>query len=173
MQAKAHATDYRRALAQFATGVTVVTTRGGDGSPVGLTVNSFNSVSLDPPLVLWSLALKASSVAAFEGCSHYAVNVLAGHQLETAQRFATRGADRFGPGDWHEGPHGVPVLDRCVATFVALNLSRHREGDHLILVGKVVQFTAKGGYPLVFHDGRYISSAVEEPLPRALRSPWR
>jgi 3-hydroxy-9,10-secoandrosta-1,3,5(10)-triene-9,17-dione monooxygenase reductase component len=173
MQAKAHATDYRRALAQFATGVTVVTTRGGDGTPVGLTVNSFNSVSLDPPLVLWSLALRASSVAAFKDCSHYAINVLAGHQLEIAQRFATRGADRFGPGDWHDGPHGVPVLDGCVATFVARSLSRHLEGDHLILVGKVVQFTAQGGYPLVFHDGRYIASAVEEPLPRALRTPWR
>jgi len=173
MQAKAHATDYRRALAQFATGVTVVTTRDTQGHPVGLTVNSFNSVSLEPPLVLWSLALKASSVPAFETCSHYAVNVLAGHQLEVAQRFATRGADRFGPGDWHDGPDGVPVLDGCVATLVARNRSRHLEGDHLILVGEVVHYSAPGGYPLVFHDGRYIASAVEEPLPRALRTPWR
>jgi flavin reductase (DIM6/NTAB) family NADH-FMN oxidoreductase RutF len=173
MQAKAHATDYRRALAQFATGVTVVTTRDSEGHPVGLTVNSFNSVSLEPPLVLWSLALKASSVPAFETCSHYAVNVLAGHQLEVAQRFATRGADRFGPGDWHEGPHGVPVLDGCVATLVARHRGRHLEGDHLILVGEVVHYSAPGGYPLVFHDGRYIASAVEEPLPRALRTPWR
>jgi flavin reductase (DIM6/NTAB) family NADH-FMN oxidoreductase RutF len=173
MQAKAQASDYRRALAQFATGVTVVTTRDAHGKPVGLTVNSFNSVSLDPPLVLWSLALKASSVAAFETCAHYAINVLAGHQLEVAKRFATRGADRFGPGDWHEGAHGVPVLDGCVATFVARNRSRHREGDHVIQVGEVVHFVAAGGYPLVFHDGRYVASAVEEPLPRALRTPWR
>lgn len=173
MQAKAHATDYRRALAQFATGVTVVTTRDGRGNPVGLTVNSFNSVSLDPPLVLWSLALKASSVAAFDACSHYAINVLAGHQLEVAQRFTTRGIDRFARGDWHEGAHGIPVLDGCVAAFVARNRSRHREGDHVILVGEVVQFTAEGGYPLVFHDGRYIANAVEEPLPRVLRTPWR
>jgi flavin reductase (DIM6/NTAB) family NADH-FMN oxidoreductase RutF len=173
MQAKAQSADYRRALAQFTTGVTVVTARDAGGAPVGLTVNSFNSVSLDPPLVLWSLALKASSVAAFEACSHYAINVLAGHQLELAQRFATRGADRFGPGDWHDDAHGVPVLDGCVATFVARNRSRYREGDHMILVGEVVHYSAPGGHPLVFHDGRYIASAVEQPLPRALRTPWR
>jgi flavin reductase (DIM6/NTAB) family NADH-FMN oxidoreductase RutF len=173
MQAKALAPDYRRALAQFATGVTVVTTRDGQGLPVGLTVNSFNSVSLEPPLVLWSLALKANSVPAFEACSHYAVNVLAGHQLEVAKRFATRGIDRFAPGDWREGAHGVPVLDGCVANFVALNRGRHVAGDHVILVGEVVDFEAPGGYPLVFHDGRYIASAVEEPLPRSLRTPWR
>ena len=173
MQAKAHATDYRRALAQFATGVTVVTARDAQGSPVGLTVNSFNSVSLDPPLVLWSLALKSNSLAVFETCSHYAVNMLAGHQLEVARRFATRGADRFGPADWHAGPHGVPMLDGCVATLVARNRSRHPEGDHVILVGEVEQFSAPGGTPLVFHDGRYIASAIEEPLPPALRTPWR
>lgn len=173
MQAKAHDTDYRRALAQFATGVTVVTTRDAHGAPVGLTVNSFNSVSLEPPLVLWSLALKASSLPAFEACSHYAVNVLAGQQLDVAQRFATRGANRFAPADWHDGPHGMPLLHGCVATLIARNRSRHPEGDHVILVGEVVHFDAPGGTPLVFHDGRYFASAVEEKLPRALRTPWR
>jgi flavin reductase (DIM6/NTAB) family NADH-FMN oxidoreductase RutF len=173
MQAKAHDTDYRRALAQFATGVTVVTTRDIRGAPVGLTVNSFNSVSLEPPLVLWSLAYKAHSLAAFESCTHYAVNVLAGDQLEVARRFATHGADRFGPADWHDGQHGVPVLHGCVATLIARNRSRHPEGDHVILVGEVVHFDAPGGTPLVFHDGRYFASAVEEPLPPALRTPWR
>jgi len=173
MQAKARSTDYRRALAQFATGVTVVTTRTAEGGPVGLTVNSFNSVSLEPPLVLWSLALKASSLPAFEQCSHYAINVLSEQQLGVAQRFATRGADRFGPQDWRTGPFGLPLLDGCVATLVASNRSRHREGDHVILVGEVVQFDAPGGVPLVFHDGRYIARAVEAPLPPALRTPWR
>jgi flavin reductase (DIM6/NTAB) family NADH-FMN oxidoreductase RutF len=173
MQAKAHATDYRRALAQFATGVTVVTSRDTLGVPVGLTVNSFNSVSLEPPLVLWSLDLKAHSLAAFESCSHYAINVLAADQLEVARRFATRGADRFGPADWHDGPHGVPLIAGCVARLVARNRSRYPEGDHVILVGEVEHFEADGGTPLVFHDGRYIASAVEEPLPPALRTPWR
>ena len=143
------------------------------GHRSGLTVNSFNSVSLEPPLVLWSLAYKAHSLAAFESCSHYAVNVLAGDQLEVARRFATHGADRFGPADWHNGPHDMPLLHGCVATLIAHNRSRHPEGDHLILVGEVMHFDAPGGTPLVFHDGRYFASAVEEPLPPALRTPWR
>lgn len=165
--------DYLRALAQFATGVTVVTTRSLDGAPVGLTVNSYNSVSLEPPLVLWSLALKANSMPAFEHCSHYAINMLSEEQLAVAQRFATRGADRFGPNDWRAGPFDVPLLEGCVATLVAANRSRYREGDHVILVGEVVRFEVLGGVPLVFHDGRYIASAVEAPLPRALQTPWR
>ena len=166
------ASDFRRALAQFATGVTVVTTRDAQGKPIGLTVNSFNSVSLDPPLVLWSLALQSGSLTAFRRCTHYAVNMLAGDQLEVAKRFATRGADRFAPSDWHE-VNGLPVLDGCVATLVVRNRSRHSEGDHVILVGEVEAFTAPGGSPLVFHDGRYFASAVEAPLPPALRTPWR
>jgi flavin reductase (DIM6/NTAB) family NADH-FMN oxidoreductase RutF len=173
MQAKAHSTNYRGALAQFATGVTVVTTRAADGTPVGLTVNSFNSVSLEPPLVLWSLALKANSLVAFEQCSHYAINVLSDQQLAVAKRFATRGAERFGPKDWQPGPFELPLLEGCVATLVATNRSRYREGDHMILVGEVVQFDAPGGVPLVFHDGRYIAHAVEAPLPPELRTPWR
>jgi flavin reductase (DIM6/NTAB) family NADH-FMN oxidoreductase RutF len=164
---------YRHALAQFATGVTVVTTRDSAGAPVGLTVNSFNSVSLAPPLVLWSLALKSASMAAFEACTHYGINMLAGDQLDVAHRFATRGADRFGVGRWRDGAQGVPLLEGAVAVLVVGNRSRHHEGDHVIFVGEVVEFAAPGGTPLVFHDGRYFASAVEEPLPPALRTPWR
>lgn len=173
MQAKAQSLEYRRALAQFATGVTVVTTRDADNQPIGLTVNSFNSVSLEPPLVLWSLDLKAGSLESFECCSHYAVNVLAEHQLDVARRFATRGTDRFAPSDWSNGPHDMPMIDGCVANLIARNRSRYPEGDHVILVGEVVSFLASGGTPLVFHDGRYFARAVEEPLPRELRTPWR
>jgi flavin reductase (DIM6/NTAB) family NADH-FMN oxidoreductase RutF len=172
MQSRAR-TDYRRALAQFATGVTIVSTRNAAGVPVGLTVNSFNSVSLDPPLVLWSLSLKASSLPAFLECRQYAVCVLAAHQLEIAKRFAERGADRFGTVAWHSGPHELPIIEGCVAALIVANRSRHIEGDHVILVGEVVEYDAPGGAPLVFHDGRYIASATEEPLPRAFRKPWR
>jgi flavin reductase (DIM6/NTAB) family NADH-FMN oxidoreductase RutF len=172
MQSRAK-TDYRRALAQFATGVTIVSTRNAAGTPVGLTVNSFNSVSLDPPLVLWSLALKANSLPAFRGSRHYAVCVLAAHQLDVAKRFAERGADRFGTTAWHSGPHDLPIIDGAVAALIIANRSCHVEGDHVILVGEVVEYDAPGGAPLVFHDGRYISSATEEPLPRAFRKPWR
>lgn len=165
--------DYRRALAQFATGVTIVTTRSEAGTPVGLTVNSFNSVSLDPPLVLWSLALKANSLPAFRECRHYAVCVLAAHQLDIAKRFAERGADRFATAAWHSGPHDLPIIDGVVAALIVANRSCYVEGDHVILVGEVVEYDAPGGAPLIFHDGRYISSATEEPLPRAFRRPWR
>jgi flavin reductase (DIM6/NTAB) family NADH-FMN oxidoreductase RutF len=166
-------TDYRRALAQFATGVTVVTTRTAEGSPTGLTVNSFNSVSLDPPLILWSLSLKAGALPAFRDCPSYAINVLAADQLELAKRFALRGVDRFAGTDWHAGPRGLPVINGSVATFVAHNRNQHLEGDHIIFVGEVKEFDVPGGPPLVFHDGRYIASATEEPLPRAFRKPWR
>jgi len=172
MQAKAK-TDYRRALAQFATGVTIVTTRAADGSPAGLTVNSFNSVSLEPPLVLWSLALKASSLEAFRSCRHYAVNVLAATQLEAAKVFADASADRFALVPWHNGPFDVPLIDGAVASLIVTNRSQYVEGDHVILIGEVATYEAPGGPPLVFHDGRYIASATEEPLPKAFSKPWR
>jgi flavin reductase (DIM6/NTAB) family NADH-FMN oxidoreductase RutF len=172
MQAKSKI-DYRRALAQFATGVTIVTTRGADGTPAGLTVNSFNSVSLEPPLVLWSLGLKATSLEAFQACRHYAVNVLAAGQLEAARTFADPDADRFAEVAWHAGPFDVPVIDGSVAALIVANRSRYVEGDHVILVGEVVTYDAPGGAPLVFHDGRYIASAIEEPLPKAFSKPWQ
>lgn len=173
MHTQDHGSGYRSALAQFATGVTVVTTRTPEAVPIGLTVNSFNSVSLNPPLILWSLALKAASFSAFRECSHFAVNMLAAHQLDTAKRFATSGVERFGAIRWHAGPFDMPVFDDCVAWLVATNRSQYIEGDHVILVGEVIQFKAPGGEPLIFHDGRYIAQATEEPLPPELRTPWR
>ncbi|MGZ8272657.1 MAG: flavin reductase family protein [Burkholderiaceae bacterium] len=172
MQAKAK-TDYRRALAQFATGVTIVTTRAADGSPSGLTVNSFNSVSLEPPLVLWSLSLKASSLEAFRACRYYAVNVLAAGQLDAAKTFADPKADRFAKVAWRGGPFDMPVVEGAVASLIVSNRSQYLEGDHVIFVGEVVTYDAPGGPPLVFHDGRYIASATEEPLPRGFSKPWR
>jgi flavin reductase (DIM6/NTAB) family NADH-FMN oxidoreductase RutF len=172
MQARAK-TDYRRALAQFATGVTIVTTRSVDGRPIGLTVNSFNSVSLEPPLVLWSLGLKASSLDSFKACSRYAVNVLAAHQLKAAKNFADPKADRFHSVAWHEGPFSLPIIDRVVASLIISNRSQYLEGDHIIFVGEVETYEAPGGTPLVFHDGRYITRATEVPLPRAFSKPWR
>lgn len=166
-------TDYRHALAQFATGVTIVTTLASDGTPTGLTVNSFNSVSLEPPLVLWSLSLKAGALAAFRGCENYAINVLAADQLDVAKRFASRGVDRFVGTQWHAGPLQLPIIKGAVAVMIATNRSQYVEGDHVILVGEVTRFEVPGGSPLIFHDGRYIASAVEEPLPRAFRKPWR
>jgi flavin reductase (DIM6/NTAB) family NADH-FMN oxidoreductase RutF len=150
----------RECLGQFATGVTIVTTRGADGEPVGLTANSFNSVSLNPPLVLWSLAKRATSLALFAAHSHYAINILAAGQIELARRFATRGlTDRFAGVAHREGSGGVPLLDGCVAWFECANLRRYDEGDHVIFVGAVEHCAvgAAGASPLIFHGGRYFT----------------
>lgn len=171
MQARA-SQDIRKALAQFATGVTVVTTRAADGTPVGLTVNSFASVSLQPPLVLWSLALHAHSFDTFRTCERYLIHVLAVDQLDVAGTFATRGADKFAATRWRPNESGLPQLDQCVAWFECGNRSQYPEGDHLILVGRIEAFAVSGGAPLIFHDSRYVRHLEEAPLPRALRSPW-
>ncbi len=168
MQARL-ADPFRRALAQFATGITVVTTRAPAGEPAGITVNSFNSVSLDPPLVLWSLALNSRSYDVFRRCERYLVNVLAADQLEIAQRFAARSGDQFGSIAWSPTDSGLPRLDGCVAWFECANRSQYEEGDHVILVGRVESFATARRTPLIFHDGRYVTHLAEAPLPPALR----
>ena len=146
----------------FATGVTVVTARTADGQVVGLTANSFNSVSLDPPLVLWSLARAAASLAVFATGSHYAINVLAADQMALAERFAMKGADRFNGVSFEQGAGGAPLLHGAAATFECFNRSRYEEGDHVIFVGEVERCTHRpGAAPLLFHGGRYYT---EHPL---------
>jgi flavin reductase (DIM6/NTAB) family NADH-FMN oxidoreductase RutF len=164
--------DFRRALAQYPTGVTVVTTIAPDGTPTGLTVNSFSSVSLDPPLVLWCLSLKADSLAVFRECERYLIHVLAVDQLSIAKRFATRGADKFGPTAWRPTDDGLPLLEGCVAWFECGNRSQYEEGDHVVLIGRVEAFQTIGGAPLIFHNARYVSHLAEAPLPPALRTRW-
>lgn len=172
MNAKAHSIDYRRALGQFATGVCIVTTTGSAGEPIGLTVNSFNSVSLAPPLVLWSLGHGSASSAAFEAATGFVVHVLSVAQLELARRFSTRGADKFGATAWAPSPQGWPLIEGSVAWFECRTSSRHRAGDHNIFVGEVLEFHSPGGTPLIFHSGRYVSEVIEAPLPHDLRDPW-
>jgi flavin reductase (DIM6/NTAB) family NADH-FMN oxidoreductase RutF len=147
---------FRAALGMFATGVTIVTARAADGSVIGLTANSFNSVSLDPPLVLWSLAQAAGSLPVFRAGSHYAINVLAKDQKALAERFALKGADRWTGVDFVEGAGGAPLLAGAAATFECFNRSRYEEGDHVIFVGEVERCSWRGGAsPLLFHGGRY------------------
>ena len=148
--------EFRTALGMFATGVTIVTARAADGSVIGLTANSFNSVSLDPPLVLWSLAQVAGSLAVFSTGSHYAINVLSKDQKALAERFATRGNDRWGGVTFAEGMGGAPLLEGAAATFECFNRSRYEEGDHVIFVGEVERCSwREGASPLLFHGGRY------------------
>lgn len=145
----------RRALGMFATGITVVTTRRADGTPVGLTVNSFNSVSLEPPLVLWSLARSNSAFEVFAGCSHYAVNVLADDQEALSNHFASKVHDRFKDVAWSEGLAGVPLLEGCCGHFEVRNLSRIEGGDHLIFLGEVERFGWHKREPLLYFGGHY------------------
>ena len=145
----------RDALGEFATGVTVVTARGADGQPVGVTINSFASVSLEPPLVLWCLGLHSPSLAAFESCRHYAVNVLAADQIEFSQRFSQSQNDRFAGVDFQVGADGAPILPGCCAWFECRNEMRYPGGDHIILVGHVERFHREEKPPLIFHGGRY------------------
>ena len=150
------ALEFRQALSAFATGVTIVTARDASGAFVGLTANSFNSVSLDPPLVLWSLSRRAGSMPIFSSGSHYAIHILAADQVDLAQRFATKDIDRFAGIAWKEGAGGVPLLDGAAARFECFNRSRYEEGDHVIFVGEVERCEHReGAQPLLYHGGRY------------------
>lgn len=151
------AKQFRQALSQFATGVTVITATLPDGSFVGVTINSFNSVSLDPPLVLWSLAHTASSMAAFAASTSYVINVLSGDQIELAQRFATPGINRFEALSYSLSRQGIPVLAGSVAWFECRPRSRYPEGDHVIFVGEVERCHSHPHRTLGFHRGRFIA----------------
>ena len=151
----------RSALGRFPTGVTVITTIDAAGEPIGLTANSYNSVSLDPPLVLWSLAKTALSMPAFSQCQAFAIHVLGADQQELAQRFATRGADKFAQLETRPGFGGVPVLDGCVAHFECELAQRIEGGDHVIFLGRVMHFEAGDQEPLVFHRGAFARVAPQ------------
>ena len=158
---------FRSALGRFATGVTIITTRSTDADGaqrwLGFTASSFNSVSLDPPLVLWSLARSASSLAAFLDIPHYAINVLASDQIALSRRFgSSRRADgepsvldRFDGIAWQEGSRGAPILAGCCAWFECFNRSRYDEGDHVIFVGEVERCGYDEREPLIFQAGDY------------------
>ncbi len=154
--------QFRGALGMFATGVTIVTTRDAAGVPVGITANSFNSVSLSPPLVLWSLSRLAGSMPTFERGSHYAINILSAEQHGLAERFAGKTIDRFAGLAFREGAGGAPVLEGAAAVFECSNRSQYEEGDHVIFVGEVEHCDHRAGAaPLLYHGGRFYS---EHPL---------
>lgn len=150
------APEFRSALGMFATGVTIVTARSADGVAVGLTANSFNSVSLTPPLVLWSLSHASSSMAAFMRGTHYAIHVLAADQQALALQFASRGADRFAGVEFTEGVNGAPVIAGAAAVFECFSRSRYIEGDHTIFIGEVEACSHRAdAKPLLYHGGRF------------------
>ncbi len=146
---------FRQALGSFATGVTIITTRDAKGEPLGLTANSFNSVSLDPPMVLWSLAKNALSLPVFREAEHWAVHILSSGQADLSGRFAQRGEDKFAGIDVEQGIGNVPLLNDCMARFQCKTAFQYEGGDHVIFVGEVVDFDHNDTAPLVFHSGRY------------------
>lgn len=153
--------DFRRAASHFITGVTVVTTLDGDGQPVGLTVNSFSTVSLDPPLVLFCLGRDSDTYAAFRGVGGYVVHVLGGDQVELATRFAAKGADRFGGIDWHANAEGLPIIADALARFECDLASVYEGGDHVILLGEVRRLAYQGleREALGYFRGSYVEVA--------------
>ncbi len=154
---------FRQALGSFATGVTIITTRTADGEAMGLTVNSFNSVSLDPPMVLWSLAESYRGYEQFRKATHWAVHVLAADQEELSNRFAGKVEDKFAGLALEDGIEGTPLLPGCAARFQCRTAFQYEGGDHLIFVGEVESFEQNANPPLVFHGGRYAHATHRQP----------
>lgn len=157
------ATTFRRTLGMFATGIAVITARSRAGEPIGLTISSFNSVSLDPPLIVWSLSNHSSLRDELECCEHYAINVLAADQEEISNRFASRSGGKFAGLVWDEGLGGVPLLADCCAVFEVRNTQRLPGGDHLVFISEVLRCEKSEKTPLVFFGGRYRTLAPESP----------
>ena len=162
---------FRNALGMFATGVTVVTTRDGGGRRYGMTVNSFSAVSLDPPLVLWSLSRTNPNAAVFTTADHFAVNVLAVGQIELSKRFARPSVDKFAGVTVNDGLGGVPLLEATAASFECRRHAILDGGDHHLLLGRVLRFEHRGVPTLVFCQGRYHRSEyLGPPLDPALET---
>lgn len=145
----------RDAFGSFATGVTIVTTSGPGGADIGLTANSFSSVSLDPPMVLWSLARTSTNIDAFRHSAHFAVHILSADQEALSARFASKVANRFEGLALDRGPSDIPLLQDCMARFTCRLAYQYEGGDHVIFVGEIVDFSHSASKPLVFHGGRY------------------
>ncbi len=146
---------FRDVLGAFATGVTIMTARGPDGARVGCTASSFNTVSLEPPLVLWSLGLRAASLSAFRATDHFGVSILAEDQRDLALHFARPAEDKFAGIAIREGAHGVPLISGALAHLECRIVARYAGGDHEIMLGEVLDLERRDGAPLVYHRGGF------------------
>jgi 4-hydroxyphenylacetate 3-hydroxylase, reductase component len=157
--------SFRRCLGMFATGVTVITAQSGD-QRAGVTANSFSSLSLDPPLILWCIKRSARSFPIFSEATHFAVNILAASQIELSQCFSSAEPDRFAHAQWRPGTRGAPLLEGVVAHFECSTEAQYDGGDHMIIVGRVRRFSHFEGAGLLFAQGRY---GIAEDHPHARR----
>jgi len=153
---------FRRALGNFATGVTIMSAQNPKGDKVGVTANSFNSVSLDPPLILWSIDKRSSSYTVFEEATHFAVNILAADQIELSNKFARSKDDKYSFVEFDLGAGNAPLFKECSAVFECERHSIIDGGDHWIILGRVVSFQDNGRSPLLYHQGAY-SSVLPHP----------
>jgi len=157
---------FRETLGLFVTGVTVITTRDAAGAPVGITANSFNSVSLDPPLILWSVGQNALSLKAFSEADAFAVHILRDDQAELSQRFAKSGTDKFSGLKIESGLRDVPLLPDCAARLECCPYAKHEAGDHILFIAEVQRLASDpDAMPLVYHGGRYAELADKPALP--------
>ena len=154
--------EFRNALGTFTTGVTIVTACSPDGKLIGVTANSFNSVSLDPPLVLWSLSKSSNSLAAFEAAEYWAVHILSHDQDQLATHFSKRAHDKFAGLDLETGMGGAPLLDGCTTRMQCKTAYRYDGGDHIIMVGEVMHFEHSDIAPLVYQRGNYAIATRKE-----------
>lgn len=145
----------RAVLGRYVTGVTIITCLDAAGQRVGLTANSFSALSLEPPLVLWSLRKASPSLPAFRLARHFAINVLADAQVDLSRRFASSVADKFSEGAWSAGRTGAPVLFGAAAVLECARVAEHDAGDHQLFIGEVHHMSNLGTSPLVFHGGHY------------------
>jgi flavin reductase (DIM6/NTAB) family NADH-FMN oxidoreductase RutF len=145
----------RDVLGCFATGVTIITACRADGQPIGLTVNSFNAVSLDPPLVLWSQNCQSSNAPVFAHTAYFAVNILAGDQEPLARQFASKVPDRFAGVDYQLSAEGVPLIAGCAAWLICRTSHHYPEGDHVIHLGQIVRCQHTAQPALLFHRGQF------------------
>lgn len=153
---------FRRALGNFATGVTIMTAQNAAGTKVGVTANSFNSVSLEPPLILWSIDKRSSSYKVFAEATHFAVNILAADQIDLSNKFARSKGDKYENVNFDLGAGNTPLLKECSAVFECERFNIVEGGDHWIIIGRVVNFQDNGRSPLLYHQGAY-SSVLPHP----------
>lgn len=148
---------FRKALSRFPTGVAVATTLSASGKPKGMTISSFNSVSMDPPLILWSIGLEATCLDDFRQASSFAINILADDQAAISQQFASAQEDRFAAVDWHSSSLGMPLINGAAATLDCNVWSRYPGGDHEIIIGEVIYLADAEKTPLLYGLGRLVS----------------
>jgi flavin reductase (DIM6/NTAB) family NADH-FMN oxidoreductase RutF len=151
--------DLRNALGSYGTGVTVVTSGNSKSRLVGVTANSFTSVSLDPPIVLWSLVSTSPSLEVFDQSGRFVINVLALHQIDLSKQFSKTLSDKFAGVEFKEGLDGLPVIQNCVATFECKTIQRTVVGDHVLFLGQVENYVYESKTPLLFCQGNYVQVA--------------